>query len=63
LTPASSSRRPSLLSGGRSDWPAILSSLKSVFETGRPLAVKQEPPNEMLAMVKEIVATKPWLKR
>jgi hypothetical protein len=35
-----------LLSGGRSGWPAILSSLKSVLETGKPLVGKLEPPKE-----------------
>lgn len=29
-----------LLSGGRSGWPAILSSLKSLLETGKPPVVK-----------------------
>ena len=38
-----------ILSGGRAGWPAILSSLKSLLETGQPLAVKMEPPKEMLA--------------
>ena len=28
-----------ILSGGRSGWPAILSSLKSLLETGRPLEI------------------------
>jgi uncharacterized protein YndB with AHSA1/START domain len=37
-----------ILSGGRAGWPAILSSLKSVLETGQPLAVKMEQPTEML---------------
>jgi hypothetical protein len=37
------------LSGGRSGWPAILSSLKSLLETDEPLAVKLEPPQAMLA--------------
>jgi uncharacterized protein YndB with AHSA1/START domain len=37
-----------ILSGGRSGWPAILSSLKSVLETGKPLSVKMEQPTEML---------------
>jgi uncharacterized protein YndB with AHSA1/START domain len=41
-----------ILSGGRMGWPAILSSLKSVLETGRPLAVKMEPPLKMLAALK-----------
>jgi uncharacterized protein YndB with AHSA1/START domain len=31
-----------LLSGGRLGWPAILSSLKSVLETGKPLSIKME---------------------
>jgi uncharacterized protein YndB with AHSA1/START domain len=33
-----------ILEGGRRGWPAILSSLKSVLETGRPLAIKRQPP-------------------
>jgi uncharacterized protein YndB with AHSA1/START domain len=37
-----------ILSGGRSGWPAILSSLKSVLETGKPLAVQMVPPQRML---------------
>ena len=41
-----------ILSGGRAGWPAILSSLKSVLETGRPLAIKMEPPLKMLAALK-----------
>jgi hypothetical protein len=41
-----------LLSGGRSGWPAILSSLKSLLETGRPLAIKLGPPKEMIEGLK-----------
>ena len=41
-----------ILSGGRAGWPAILSSLKSVLETGKPLAIKMEPPLKMLAALK-----------
>jgi uncharacterized protein YndB with AHSA1/START domain len=52
-----------LLSGGRAGWPAILSSLKSVLETGKPLAIKMEPPKDMMAAVRQVVAAKPWLKR
>ena len=37
-----------ILSGGRAGWPAILSSLKSVLETGKPLSVQMEQPTEML---------------
>jgi uncharacterized protein YndB with AHSA1/START domain len=43
-----------ILSGGRAGWPAILSSLKSVLETGKPLAVKMEPPLKMLEALKEL---------
>jgi uncharacterized protein YndB with AHSA1/START domain len=51
-----------ILAGGRSGWPAILSSLKSVLEIGKPLAVRMQPPAEMIEAVKQAVATKPWLK-
>ena len=43
-----------ILSGGRTGWPAILSSLKSVLETGQPLNVKMEPPTRMLAALKKL---------
>jgi uncharacterized protein YndB with AHSA1/START domain len=43
-----------ILSGGRTGWPAILSSLKSMLETGKPLAVKMEPPLKMLAALKAL---------
>ena len=45
-----------LLSGGRAGWPAILSSLKSVLETGKPLSIKMEPPKEMLAALERLKA-------
>jgi len=51
-----------LLSGGRSGWPAILSSLKSMLETGNPLVVKLELPKEMMDAVRGVVAEKPWLR-
>ncbi|MBI5320852.1 SRPBCC family protein [Bradyrhizobium sp.] len=41
-----------ILSGGRSGWPAILSGLKSVLETGRPLVVQMAPPQRMLDALK-----------
>jgi len=41
-----------ILSGGRQGWPAILSSLKSVLETGQPLTIKMAPPQRMLAALK-----------
>src|SRR6201747_149159 len=43
-----------ILSGGRAGWPAILSRLKSVLETGTPPAVKMEPPLKMLAALKKM---------
>jgi len=43
-----------ILSGGRQGWPAILSSLKSVLETGRALVVKMGPPQRMLAALREL---------
>jgi uncharacterized protein YndB with AHSA1/START domain len=41
-----------ILEGGRQGWPAILSSLKSLLETGTPLVIKMEPPKRMLAALK-----------
>lgn len=43
-----------ILSGGRQGWPAILSSLKSLLETGTALVIKMEPPQRMLAALKEM---------
>jgi uncharacterized protein YndB with AHSA1/START domain len=43
-----------ILSGGRQGWPAILSSLKSLLETGEPLVVKMAPPQRMLAALKRM---------
>jgi uncharacterized protein YndB with AHSA1/START domain len=43
-----------ILSGGRTGWPAILSSLKSLLETGNALAIQMQPPARMLAALKEM---------
>ena len=43
-----------ILSGGRQGWPAILSSLKSLLETGNALVIKMEPPHRMLAALKQM---------
>ena len=43
-----------ILSGGRHGWPAILSSLKSLLETGEPLSIKMAPPQRMLAALKRL---------
>lgn len=53
-----------ILAGGRSGWPAVMSSLKSVLETGKPLSLApQGPPPGMVEAVKRAVVEKPWLKR
>jgi len=43
-----------ILSGGRAGWPAILSSLKSLLETGSAPAIAMQPPERMLAALKEM---------
>src|SRR6202171_3447381 len=43
-----------ILSGGRQGWPAILSSLKSLLETGDALVIKREPPLRMLEALKKL---------
>lgn len=43
-----------ILSGGRQGRPAMLSSLKSLMESGNPLAIKMEPPREMLDALKAL---------
>ena len=57
LTLTQSHDRPisdDILSGGRAGWPAILSSLKSLLETGTALVIKLETPQRMLAALKEL---------
>ena len=43
-----------ILSGGRSGWPAILSSLKSLLETGQALVIKMASPQRMLEALKKL---------
>jgi uncharacterized protein YndB with AHSA1/START domain len=43
-----------ILSGGRTGWPAILSSLKSLLETGKALTIPMQPPMEMLEALKAL---------
>jgi uncharacterized protein YndB with AHSA1/START domain len=43
-----------ILSGGRQGWPAILSSLKSLLETGEALLIKMAPPQRMLEALKKL---------
>jgi len=57
LTMTESHDRPisdDILTGGRQGWPAILSSLKSLLETGEALAIKMEPPRQMLEALKKL---------
>jgi uncharacterized protein YndB with AHSA1/START domain len=57
LTMTESHDRPlsdDILSGGREGWPAILSSLKSLLETGEALVVKMQPPQRMLAALQKM---------
>jgi hypothetical protein len=51
-----------ILKGGQSGWPQILSSLKSLLETGKPLAIKTGMPEGFAAAVKQAAAEKPWLR-
>jgi uncharacterized protein YndB with AHSA1/START domain len=52
-----------ILKGGQIGWPKILSGLKSVLETGKPVAMKMEgPPPDMTEAVKKALVEKPWLK-
>jgi uncharacterized protein YndB with AHSA1/START domain len=62
LTLTQSHDRPisdDILSGGRAGWPAILSSLKSLLETGTALSIRMETPQRMLAALKELVIATP----
>jgi uncharacterized protein YndB with AHSA1/START domain len=43
-----------ILSGGRAGWPVMLSSLKSLLETGKPLTVQMAPPLRMLEALKRM---------
>jgi uncharacterized protein YndB with AHSA1/START domain len=55
LTLVQSHDRPisdDILAGGRQGWPAILSGLKSLLETGHAPLIKMGPPPQMLAALK-----------
>jgi uncharacterized protein YndB with AHSA1/START domain len=43
-----------ILSGGRTGWPAVLSGLKSLLETGNAPAIAMEPPREMIEAIKRL---------
>jgi uncharacterized protein YndB with AHSA1/START domain len=50
-----------ILSGGRMGWPAILSSLKSLLETGKVAAIEMAPPPQMLVALKAMGITVPGM--
>lgn len=52
---------PAILAGGQSGWPAILSNLKSVLETGNPMTIQMAPPPGFIEAVQKAVADRPWL--
>ncbi len=43
-----------ILSGGRTGWPAVLSGLKSLLETGTVPAIQMEPPKEMIEAIRRL---------
>jgi hypothetical protein len=47
-----------ILKGGEQGWPEIISGLKSLLETGKPLAmdITEGPPPEFIAAVKKAAA-------
>lgn len=51
-----------IMAGGRSGWPAILSNLKSVLETGKAMTLQMAPPAGFMEAVQKAVAEKPWLR-
>jgi uncharacterized protein YndB with AHSA1/START domain len=62
LTMTEAGERPideDIRSGGVAGWPAILSSLKSLLETGTAPTIKLEPPVRMLAALKRLGVTLP----
>jgi uncharacterized protein YndB with AHSA1/START domain len=44
----------SILSGGRMGWPAVLSGLKSLLETGTAPAIEMEPPTAMIEAIRRL---------
>ena len=51
-----------ILQGGQSGWPKILSSLKSVLETGKPLSIAAGMPECFVEAVNKAAAEKPRMK-
>jgi uncharacterized protein YndB with AHSA1/START domain len=43
-----------ILAGGRMGWPAVLSGLKSLLETGKAPVIAMEPPKEMIEAIRKL---------
>jgi uncharacterized protein YndB with AHSA1/START domain len=43
-----------ILSGGRTGWPAVLSGLKSLLETGKTPAIAMEPQRDMIEAIRKL---------
>jgi uncharacterized protein YndB with AHSA1/START domain len=43
-----------ILSGGRMGWPAVLSGLKSLLETGTVPAIEMAPPKDMIEAIRRL---------
>lgn len=57
LTMTEAHERPlddDILSGGRDGWPAILSGLKSLLETGHAPRIEMQPPQRMIAALQRL---------
>jgi len=54
-----------IMAGGDEGWPKIISGLKSLLETGKPLAfdMTEGPAPEFVAAVEKAAKEKPWMKR
>ncbi len=50
-----------ILAGGNEGWPAILSGLKSLLETGDVPAIQPGMPDGFVEAVRKAIAEKPWL--
>ncbi len=53
-----------IMAGGEEGWPKIISGLKSLLETGKPLAfdMSEGPKPEFVDAVQKAATEKPWLK-
>jgi uncharacterized protein YndB with AHSA1/START domain len=43
-----------ILSGGKTGWPAVLSGLKSLLETGKAPTIAMEPPKAMIEAIRAL---------